>query len=277
MTYPRLPLAYKDRFSFRLSAPSFIYPADYATNARRLAPFIDEIELLLFESDPNALPSAAEIEQLAAIGNETGVTYNVHLPIDADMTVTDAVTRRTAGDRLATVIERVRPLRPTTHTVHLNRHPLDNRRPQDPLAVWQADVTALMKGLMERTGLAPRALSVETLDYPPEWFAPVCEALDLAVCIDLGHLLRYGFDPQTVWRRFDGRITIVHLHGVHDGRDHLGLDALPAPQLMELARLLRRFEGTVSLEVFAFERLKVSLELLTETMDRINAAGCVRR
>lgn len=277
MTYPCLPLAYKNRFSFRISAPSFIYPADYATNARRLAPFIDEIELLLFESDPDALPGAAEIEQLAAIGNETGVTYNVHLPIDADMTVTDTVTRRATGDRLATAVERVRPLRPTTHTIHLNRRPLDNRRPQAPLDVWQADVTAMMKGLMDRAGLAPRALSVETLDYPPEWFAPVCEALDLAVCIDLGHLLRYGFDPQAVWQRFDGRTTIVHLHGVRDGHDHLGLDALPATQLLKLVQLLRRFEGTVSLEVFTFERLKVSLKLLRETMDRINAAGCVRR
>ena len=80
-------LELKKRFSFRLSAPSYIFPADYAANAAALAPFLDEIELLFFESACDSLPSLREIEKLRKLQ--------------------DAIrpkTRRTNGHRLEAII-----------------------------------------------------------------------------------------------------------------------------------------------------------------------------
>ncbi|MFW6236790.1 MAG: hypothetical protein ACOC3F_00200, partial [Desulfosudaceae bacterium] len=59
-----LPVAYKNRYPFALSCPSFIFPAGYSENVRRLGSCVDEIELLFFESRPDSLPSPVEIREL---------------------------------------------------------------------------------------------------------------------------------------------------------------------------------------------------------------------
>ena len=65
LSYKPLPGIYKCRYPFRLSVPSFLYPDTWAANARMLAPHVDEIELLFFESKPKVcLPSREEIRAL---------------------------------------------------------------------------------------------------------------------------------------------------------------------------------------------------------------------
>ena len=88
------------------------------------------------------------------------------------------------------------------------------------------------------------------------------EALGLAVCMDFGHLLRRGQDPDLFFRSFASRISIIHLHGVENGRDHLPLTHLPQPADETVRRLLCGFKGIVSLEVFSFGALAASLSWL---------------
>ena len=57
-----MPTSLKRRFPFRLATTSFIHPAGYTVNVRRLAPLVDEIELLFLERDH--LPSVNEINEL---------------------------------------------------------------------------------------------------------------------------------------------------------------------------------------------------------------------
>jgi hypothetical protein len=83
---PELKKSFKGRFPFRLSVPSFIYPAGYSENTARLGCFVDEIELLLFESRPESLPSLSEVGRLVSLGSQMEITYNVHLPIDMENT-----------------------------------------------------------------------------------------------------------------------------------------------------------------------------------------------
>lgn len=54
--YPTLEKSHKGTFPFRLGTTSFIYPDNYETNVRLLAPYLDEIELLFLEGDPESLP-----------------------------------------------------------------------------------------------------------------------------------------------------------------------------------------------------------------------------
>ncbi len=58
----------KGRFPFRLGTTSYIIPDAIFPNVRFLAPLVDEIELVLFESgrDDN-LPSGEDISALAAL------------------------------------------------------------------------------------------------------------------------------------------------------------------------------------------------------------------
>ena len=57
-----LSKSYKGRFPFTLATTSFIYPDDYVPNVRRLGPYLDEIELLCYESAH--LPARGTIEEL---------------------------------------------------------------------------------------------------------------------------------------------------------------------------------------------------------------------
>jgi sugar phosphate isomerase/epimerase len=262
--YPTLPHGFKKKFPFRLSVPSFIYPADYITNVQRLGPFVDEIELLLFESAMESLPSAEEIDALARLAIDAQVSYNVHLPIDLDLGTSHPGSRREAIERLAAVLALVRPLKPTTHTLHLAYNAKD-RYPQS-VAQWQAQTACTLAELLTETTVAPNQISIETLDYPPAWFAPLVTRFDLAVCLDAGHIVRHGLDLQSTLALFKQRITICHLHGVDQGRDHLSLDKL-APEPRETLRcFLRNFRGTVSLEVFSLDYLRDSLACMAETM-----------
>jgi hypothetical protein len=83
--YPPLPKSYKGLYPFKLGTTSYIYPDGYTQNVKMLAPYVDEIELLLFESAPDSLPSNHEIKKLLLLSNEFDLTYNVHLPTDISL------------------------------------------------------------------------------------------------------------------------------------------------------------------------------------------------
>lgn len=260
-TQPALSLenACKNAFPFILACPSFIYPAGYVDNVRHLAPFVDEIELLFFESrSADNLPSPALVRELAQLGRSGRVTYNVHLPTDIFPGHRDASVRRRAVDVLATFIDRCASLNPTTFTLHLPRDPSepDDRR-------WQVGTAKSLETVLA-AGLSSRHLSVENLDDDFEVTAPVIQDLDLSVCMDMGHLMARGVDLKTFYDRWEERISVAHLHGVAGAQDHLPLNRLPPAQMVNVMDILKRFSGVVSLEVFGVDALNASLSHLRD-------------
>jgi sugar phosphate isomerase/epimerase len=260
MDLPRL----KNQFGFRLSVPSFIYPAGYAENVQRLGGAVDEIELLLFESDPAELPSPAEIDELAHLAQGLQITYNIHLPIDIDPAAADRKVRLNAVDRIAGVVALAAPLFPTTYTLHL---PCSSHREDTAaLSAWQARSIESLDLLLSKAPLEAGQLSIETLDYPPEWLAPVISALGCAACIDVGHVLKHGFDLKKVLVDLAPQTTIIHLHGTLAGSDHLDLASLDRSAWKTLHPFLTSFQGSLSLEVFSPERLYASMVCLPQLM-----------
>jgi sugar phosphate isomerase/epimerase len=252
--YKNLDKSYKRRFPFRLATTSFIYPADWVTNVRRLGPYLDEIELLFLESSPDALPTPAEIAALADLGRSLDVTYNIHLPYDVSACDPDPGRRAEAVDRLKQVIYLSAALAPTTHTLHL---PFD----KDHSAGWPQRAEDSIARLAA-AGVDPASLSIETLDYPLGLVADVVERHGLSVCIDVGHLIVHKMDVDAVLDRWLSRTAVVHLHGAAGGRDHLPLGQMPPQTMRPVLKSLRNFGGTVSLEVFSFDHLAASLKSL---------------
>jgi sugar phosphate isomerase/epimerase len=254
----------KQGYPFRLATTSFIYPADYLTNVRRLARRIDEVELLFFESSPDALPSESQIVELADAAKEFGLGYNVHLPLDLDITEKKAQNREQAVRRMVAVIRLVAPLQPTTHTLHL-KHPSGSRDDAD-IAAWQSRALAGLRDLLALSGIDPRQFSIETLNYPPEYLVPIVAQMNMSVCLDVGHVLRYGFNLENVLALFSERISILHLHAWADGKDHRGLSRLDQQTRSTLRPFLTEFTGSVSIEVFSLEDLNESLPSLEQIM-----------
>jgi sugar phosphate isomerase/epimerase len=245
----------KQQYPFRLGTTSFIYAADYVTNVQHLASFVDEIELLLFESQH--LPPSREIARLADLANTRCISYNVHLPMDLDMVGESADVRRRSIDAVARAIDCVTPLSPTTHTLHLTFNRSDTSA--SVVRDWQDLATESVTDLLRICDVPARNISIETLDYDPRWLRPIVERLDLAICVDVGHVMRYGFNLRQVLDLFADRTTILHLHGVAAGKDHLALTHLSPYHHDAIASYLIEFKGSASIEVFNRKRLMASL------------------
>lgn len=249
---------------FKLGTTSFIYPDHILPNVEKLGPEFDEIELLVFESLPDAVvPSETDVDALVRLSRSLDLSYNVHLPVDVSLTDPDPAARSLAAERIRSVIRRFAPAPVSTHTLHLDFSEPDHSRRS--IAEWQERVMKTM-GRLEQAKICLDTLSVETLDYPYSYLEPVLDRFNLQVCLDIGHMIRDGNDFTALFRQYLNRIAVIHLHGVDRSgpvtRDHVSLDRLPAAVLNEIVRLLQSYRGVVSLEVFSRTGLDRSLTVL---------------
>lgn len=254
----------KRRFPFRLGTTSYIIPADIITNVKVLAPRVDDIELVLFESDEiSNLPEAQEIPKLRTIATENDLTYTVHLPIDIQLGVTRRDERCRSVDKCLRVIAQMRSLAVRALIVHFHEIPTARWSLADA-ENWQASLSKSVKDLLNG-GVDPRTLCVENLDYPFEMVEDVVRDHDLSLCLDIGHVSRYGYPFEEYLDRYLARSRVVHLHGVIEGRDHGDISVIANDRI---ASLLARLddpsagERVLTLEMFNEGDLEQSLAVL---------------
>jgi sugar phosphate isomerase/epimerase len=254
---PALPLL-KQRFAFRLATTSYIIPEAILPNIAFLGPHFDEIELVLFESqDLNNLPTPAEIRKLVALAEDFNLTYNIHLPGDVFLGDPDPALRQAFCTTAINFYERTLALNPTAYILHLDSRKADGEVEADR-AAWRQQVHESLDK-MQSKGMDLGRVVVENLEYPLERITPFAEAFGMDLCLDIGHLLRYGHDLGEQLEAFLSKSPMVHLHGVNDGEDHLGLDHIPQQEWNIICRALKEFRGVVSLEVFSVDDLIPSL------------------
>ncbi|WP_320043357.1 cobamide remodeling phosphodiesterase CbiR [uncultured Desulfobacter sp.] len=251
---------------FKLGTTSFIYPDHIIPNVKKIGHFFDEIELLVFESKPDAvIPCRNDVKELAELSRNLDLTYNVHLPTDINLSAPDPRLRRDAADTLKRVIERFSITPVTMFTLHLE---MDRPLPSNAgIRAWQENARQGLK-LLIPTLEDPSKLSVETLWYTPDIFKNLVNEFGLSVCADLGHHIKYGYDISRTFELFGPKINLIHLHGVDTRLDppraHIGLDKMPPNAFKEIIDHLKHYTGTVCLEVFKLSDLKGSLSALAK-------------
>jgi len=257
---PVLKKSYKKQYPFRLGTTSFIYADHYLPNIKKLGPFLDEIELLVFESrDYKKTLTRSIIAELVELSATLDFSYNIHLPINLFLGDHDPSKRSMAVATFKNIIDWVAPLNPTTYTLHLERQ-FDLDQPAE-FKIWKQRTFDSLRRLLD-LGVDSQSLSVETLDYPITWIDKIIRELDLRVCIDMGHLFFHGFDFKQVIDLYLPLTTIIHLHGVTKNSDHLALDKLSPKKAALAAAVLNNFHETLSLEIFNYEDLDKSLATL---------------
>jgi sugar phosphate isomerase/epimerase len=247
------PVSLKGRFPFSFGVTSYLYPADIASNIERLRGLADEMELILFESgEATNIPSPADIGRFRGLAD--GMRFNVHLPLDIDVVSPDPVFRAASLDMVARLVELTTPLDPTSWTLHVLR--------EGPVEGWRDRVYESLR----RIGQPRGRFCVETLQWDLREIDDILRELDFSVCIDAGHLLLYRYDVAEFFRFFAGRISMVHLHGVKDGRDHLPLSALDGRERALVAGALRAagYARSACLEVFDLQSYTDSVPVLRE-------------
>lgn len=265
--YPLIGKSYKGRFPFRIGTTSYIYPAPIFPNVTRLSPFLDEIELVLFESSgEDNLPGENEVRRLREFSEEMKIRFNVHLPIDIFLGDRSDMIRSEGIHIIRKFIGRTIPLRPSVYTLHYSLKDRQNREASD-LKQWKEGLIQSSKEIL-KCGIEPSRISIETLGYPFEWIEEIVKNLDFSVCLDIGHLFLQGLDVEDYLERYLPHTSIIHLHGIQDGRDHLGIDRLDKESLDLVFSYLRSYQGILSIEVFNFDELKNSLEALENRWQR---------
>ncbi len=123
-------------------------------------------------------------------------------------------------------------------------------------------------------GAMSRMFCVESLSYPFSYIYPLVERYDLSITLDIGHIwLMGGYPMQENLDLLLPRTRIAHLHGVHDGKDHLGLDKGDPAQISQFLSAFSKqtkndnVERVLTLEVFSEAELASSLSLLEKSHD----------
>ena len=248
---------------FRVGVTSYVYPADILPNVERLAGRVDDIELVLFESEQTAnLPSPDVVARLAELGRQHQLTYTIHFPTDRALGSTDASERAAHVAQMRRIIELLAPLPVHGYILHLEGIAPDADAAR--VAAWQRDVAGELPNLLE--GYDPQMFCVESLNYPFSWCAPLLDQFGLSVCADVGHVWRRGEDVPEFLRVWLPRARVIHLHGECDGRDHLPLTALAPGRLEKFLEAAHGFSGVVTLEVFEYAAAQLSIERLSRCL-----------
>jgi len=240
----------KSAFPFRLGCTSYVLPDEILPNVRFMANKVDDIELVLFESDTASnMPGKEAFLSMQEIANENDLTFTVHFPIDRKAGAADAVERRVFRQSVVEIIKRTRNLPISGYLLHFEG--LGDENDASEVRRWSDAIDEFCDRMLMETGTDPTRICVENLAYDPALHKQIIDKYRFSHCIDVGHLWRYGADWRSYVNQAIDFTRIIHLHGVANGQDHLRLEShAQQDELQELTSMLRKYSGVVTLEVF---------------------------
>ncbi len=216
-------------------APTYIASFDHAGHVRGLAtPGFNPIELggdlELFFSHTFG---PAAIDKLAALKQESGITYTVHLPIwSVEPSTPLAPVRAGSVKAVVDCIHATLPLDPEVYVLHTTgalaaefyRMRIPEMARALVLAQFQSYARASLQSILAETGIPSRKLAIETIEFPFELTLQLANDLDLSMCLDTGHVMVGFSGPLTVFEALEQclpRLAEIHLHdGIWQGPEH---------------------------------------------------------
>lgn len=238
---------------YRLGTTSFIYREAALPNVRKLAPLVDDIEILFFDvSDPEGLPDTGDLRAMAALKAAHDLTYSLHTPLDASLASRDERRRQEGVAAVLKSIELASPLEPERFILHVYLGDREGEVMPDSVEAWRRRATRSLEAILA-SGLAPDRLCLEWLDYDLSLLDPVLDELGLSVALDIGHLYRDRIELDPVIDSWLSRSSVLHWHGTAEkGRDHVSLEHFPEAEGRRLLRRLHEtgWDGVLTVEVF---------------------------
>lgn len=258
----------KGCFPFRLGTTSYIIPDEILPNIHYLKKKVDDVELVLFESDEMSnLPSKEDIRELRAVGEDHDLTYSVHLPLDVYLAHEDERVRRRSVEKCVRVIELTRELDPSAYVMHVEAgegvdiNTFSDRERQ----VLRERLMSSLDQLHDYGLAAPEEFAVETLNYPYEIIWPVVRQFGMSVTLDIGHLELYGFPVREHLDRYLEHARVMHMHGIKKGKDHNSLAWMRQETLELVLGALEQSpdrDRVFTMEIFTERHFRESCEVM---------------
>jgi sugar phosphate isomerase/epimerase len=254
----------KRLFPFRLGTTSYILADDILPNIQFLGPLVDDIELVLFESEEiSNLPDAELLARWNELKAQHRLTFTVHLPLDIQWGSADEGLRKKSVDQCLRIMDLSKSLSPFAYILHFHGDQR-GKNPSHRLADWRGALTRSTRELLKH-GVEPDLICVETLDYPFELVADIVLDHSLSVCLDVGHLAFFGYSLQEHLEKYWERTRVVHLHGNENGTDHKDIGLYDCRRLQLLMDRLKEKPGrerVLTLEIFNEQDLAGSLDIM---------------
>lgn len=250
----------KGSYPWRVGATSYVIPGDLLTNVKVLADKVDDVQLLFFESAINSsLVHEVDIEGLAQVAQQNGLTYTVHLPSDLQLGNDDPNKRQHGVDEIVRLVNELEPLQIKSFDLHLEQDQ-ENSTPQ-----WLDCLRQSLSFLRNELGSATKFVSIENIDYPFSLIESLVDEYGFSKCLDLGHALHYQHD----WSDAISHVSSarhIHYHGVQNGKDHRDITSSQENYSRELGAALSEsgYNGVVTLEIYDINKLEISLASLAE-------------
>jgi len=244
----------KGRFSFRLGTSSYIIPTDILSNLEYLKEKVDDVEILLFESDKiSNIPTNDTVLAMKDIADQYNLTYTIHLPLDIQLGNGDETIRQNSIDKCLRIFDRMIPLLPFGWILHFHGDSDQSRDiPSVQMDRWRNQHKKSLERLVQHLD-EPHRICVETLIYDFSYIEDIVKQSPVSICMDVGHLILKDRDPFAFWQKWQDQIRVFHLHGVTSEKtDHADLTHLPE---MFLALFLDQIstnavERVLTVEVF---------------------------
>lgn len=233
---------------FRLGCTSYVIPDEITPNVEKMAPLVDDIELVLFETPGYSnLPSLLDLEQLSVLLDSNDTTVTIHLPTDqSPFSDFEAFVHS-----MHSVISLCSRLSPFAYIFHLEGFPGTSWGSE--FLDWRRCYEKALDCILDSSSIDPKLIAIENLAYPPSIVAPFVQRFHTSHCVDIGHL----------WVHFPGTwrdelracldcTRVVHLHGVEGTKDHVSLEKSGESEVTDLCSILKRYDyrNVVTLEVF---------------------------
>ena len=262
--------SYKNIFPFLIGTTSYILHDknnSLVTNVSYLKNYFSIIQLLFYAKEYlEEVMSYDILQQLDEIKQKNSVSYIIHLPLDFNLLHPS----RKAAEENIKVIERI--IRETEfldiykYILHIDGCINFRYLTTINSRGMHFRFNNVLEGLAKQIGNNTFKIAIENTDYDLTFYNDIIKEYNYSVCMDVGHILRYDNDLEEFIKAFDDRISVVHLHGCKDNRDHRSLKAMESAMLIKIAEYLQHYNQALIVEVFNKGDLKHSLKRLTQIM-----------
>ncbi len=202
-----------------LGGTSWVVHGDFAENMRALSGDVDDMQLVLFDNTYGSnIPSKNDVHELIALRRELGMNCTVHFAENVCMSL-DTSERRRCEDSCLRIMELFDELEPYAYVLHLcgERY---GKRPSADMGHWR-ELTIRSAERIAEAARDKKLICTETLDFDFDYIWPIIKETGISACIDIGHLVMYGYPVEERLKKYLSAVRVLHIHGVKpDGTDH---------------------------------------------------------
>lgn len=255
---------FKGKYPFRLGCTSYVLPDHILPNVQHMADVVDDIELVLFESENGSnMPDESTVLSMQHIADKQDITFSVHFPIDRKAGSAAKGEQEQFVQTVITIMELTRELPISGYLLHFEG--LTDENDTNEVIRWEKALISFCDRLSIELMVDPSLICVENIGYPPDLHRDIVNNYGFSHCIDVGHLWLYT--PN--WRKYIEQVIdntkIIHLHGVDESNDHQSLkNHSQRLQLQELKQIVSHYTGIITLEVFGQKDTWSSLSFFGE-------------